>query len=459
MAAAMIAALGILPLATIAQTQIIAPNNKYKVQDDIKLGNQAAAQVERQFPILNDADATAYITRIGLRLVSAIPQRFNQPAFNYRFKIVNARDINAFALPGGPMFVDRGMIEAARNEGEIAGVMAHEISHVALRHATAQATKQSSAGNTLRTIGLILGGAVVGGQAGAQLGQIFAAGFNLKYSREYESQADTLGAQIMANAGYDPHDLANVFKTIQQQEGGRSTPQWLSDHPDPGNRIQSIDREAARLNVSPNPYKITRDFERIQARLRAMPRARSMAEIEKDVKSGNGPSQNPTASGRYSENIQYPSSRIRAYTGMSGVQINVPSNWREFSSGGDVQFAPDGAYGAQGITHGVMLGSYSGQNNDLSNESQDYVNEILQGNSYLRQRGSLSQTSIAGHRGYTARLSGISPITGRTEIVTIYTAQLRNGGLFYIATIVPDDESQNYSYAFRNMINSIRLSD
>src|SRR5439155_17794952 len=96
------------------------------------------------------------------------------PEFDYRFTWVNARDINAFALPGGPMYINRGMIEAAHNEGELAGVMAHELSHVALRHATAQATKQSSFGSQARTLALILGGAALGGQGGAQLGQVFA---------------------------------------------------------------------------------------------------------------------------------------------------------------------------------------------------------------------------------------------------------------------------------------------
>src|SRR5688500_10403956 len=209
------------PVASIAQqTRIKTPKNKYSVQDDIKLGSQAAVEIERQFPILNDGDATDYVERIGQRLVDAIPSEFRQPSFNYRFKLVNARDLNAFALPGGPMYVNRGMIESARNEGELAGVMAHEISHVALRHATAQATKQSSAKNTLGTIGLILGGAILGGQTGAQLGALGAQAWMTKYSRAYETQADALGARIMADAGYDPRDLANMFRTIAGERSG-----------------------------------------------------------------------------------------------------------------------------------------------------------------------------------------------------------------------------------------------
>src|SRR5438034_2036237 len=148
---------GVLPIAVVAQTRIVAPKNKYSVQDDIKLGNQAVAQVERQLPILNDSIATRYVESVGQKLVAAVPAEFQHPEFNYRFKVVNASDINAFALPGGAMYVNRGMIQAAHNEGEMAGVMAHELSHVVLRHATAQATKQSSAKSQLGMIGLILG--------------------------------------------------------------------------------------------------------------------------------------------------------------------------------------------------------------------------------------------------------------------------------------------------------------
>jgi len=459
-AAILAAILFLLPVAGLAQqTQIKAPNNKYKVQDDIKLGNDASREVERQFPILNDSEATYYVADVGRRLVDAIPAEFREPSFDYRFKIVNARDINAFALPGGPMYVNRGMIEAAKNEGEMAGVMAHEISHVALRHATAQATKQGSAKNTLGTIGLILGGAILGGQAGAQAGAIVAAAWQTKYSREYETQSDLLGAQIMADAGYDPRDLANMFQTIAGERSGGGAPEWLSSHPDPGNRFEKINREADYLTIARNPpYKITRGFERIKAKFASMPRAKTMAEIEKDYKAGQG-GQSPTASGRYSSSVPYPSTRVRNYAVMTGVSYNVPSNWRAFSSETDVTFAPEGAYGDQGITHGAMTGIYRGRNGNLSQDSQDYLNEILQGNQYLRQRTNFSRVYVGSRQGLATSLSGTSPVTRRTEIVNIYTTQFRNGDVFYIVTVVPNNESGNYANAFRNMLNSVRFSD
>src|SRR6185503_21062948 len=114
-----------LPLSLVAQTQIKYHSNKFSVQDDVKLGRQAAQEAEQQFPLLNDEQVRGYVERVGERLVAAIPQQFQHQEFDYFFKVVNARDINAFALPGGPMYVNRGMIQAARNEGEMAGVMAH----------------------------------------------------------------------------------------------------------------------------------------------------------------------------------------------------------------------------------------------------------------------------------------------------------------------------------------------
>jgi len=455
--------LGVLPMATLAQqTRIVAPKNKYKLSEDIKLGNQAAREAERQYPVLNDAITTDYVASVGERLVAAIPPQFQHPEFQYRFKVVDASDINAFALPGGPMYVDRGMIQAARNEGEMAGVMAHEISHVALRHATAQATKQGSFGNQLGMIGMILGGAILGGEAGAQAGAIGAQAWMLKYSREYESQADMLGAQIMANAGYDPRDLANVFRTIEQQSGSGG-PQWLSDHPNPGNRYDAINREAQYLRVSSSPIKMTREFERVKSRLAGMPRARSMAELQQqsDRNGGRGTygNQTPTAYGRYSRSVEYPSSRTRTYTGGSWISLRIPDNWQDFATSSQVSFAPDGAYGEQGITHGAMIGIASSGNRDAYQATQDYISSLLQGNSYLRQRGSLNRASLSGLSGYTAQLSGRSDITGQTETVTVYTALMRNGDLFYLATVSPQTESADYDNAFQTMVNSVRLSD
>jgi beta-barrel assembly-enhancing protease len=464
---AMIWAMLMMPLLAFGQTRIATPKNKYKVQEDVKLGQQAAREVEQQMPILNDSETTRYVQDVGRRLVNAIPAQYQHPEFQYTFKVVNARDINAFALPGGPMYVNRGMIEAARNEGEMAGVMAHELSHVALRHGTAQATKMSNPLNQILGIGAVLGGAVLGGQQGAQLGQIFAQGYFTRFSREYETQADILGAQIMAQAGYDPRDLANMFKTIEAQSGGGGSPEFLSDHPSPANRYATIEREAAMLRVS-NPIGRTAQFERIQSRLGGMQRAPSSQEIAQNAQrypngqggQQQGGQQNETMSnGRYSSRVQLPSSQSRVFNG-GGIQLNVPSNWQQISqSQTEIWFAPDGAYGNQGITHGALLGFSQSRSNSLDQGTQDYVEGILQGNNYLQQTSDYSRVNIGGRQGYATVLSGRSPVTNQNETTTVYTTQLRNGNLFYVVTVSPSAQSGNYNNAFRRMLGSLRINE
>jgi hypothetical protein len=455
-ALALIWTLAVLPLA--AQTRVSMPKNKYKVEDDIKLGREASRQVEQQFPLVNDSQTERYVEGVGERLVAAIPPEFRHSSFNYEFDVVNARDINAFALPGGPMYVNRGMIEAARNEGEMAGVMAHEIAHVALRHATAQATKQSSFGNTLGTLGMILGGAILGGQGGAQLGAMGAQIMQTRYSRDYETQADILGAQIMANAGYDPRDLANMFQTIEQQRSGGGAPEWMSTHPNPGNRFQKINQEASRLNVSSNPIKVTRDFSRVQERLRGMPRARTMAEIQRSGGASRDQGQSPISGGNYSRNVPAPSTRTRVYQN-SALSVNVPSNWEDFNTSGQVWLAPSGAYGNEGITHGAMIGAAQTNSANLGVATRDYISQLLQANPYLRQTGAQQRAVVAGRTGIATVLAGRSSLTGRTEVVTVYTAQLRSGGLFFVATVSPQDETYRYNTVFRDLVSSIQLND
>jgi predicted Zn-dependent protease len=192
-----------------AQTKITAPPNKYSPEDDVKLGLQAAEQVRQQMPVMHDDAINGYLEDVGDRLVRAIPPEFQHPEFHYTFTALNLKEINAFALPGGPMFVNRGMMDKARSEGEIAGVMAHELSHVALRHGTAQQSKA-----TPYQVGSIAG-AIVGAIVGGGLGQVISQGTQfglgaafLRFSRVVENEAVLLGTHILARAGYAPRALA-----------------------------------------------------------------------------------------------------------------------------------------------------------------------------------------------------------------------------------------------------------
>ncbi len=212
--------------------------NLFSKDQDVQLGKEAAAQVEKQQEVIDNKELTAYINQVGSKL-TAQPQADKYP---YSFKVVNDKSINAFALPGGPAFVHTGLISAVDNEAQLAGELAHEISHVALRHGTNQASKAN-----LIELPAMLGSTVMG--SGSMLGQLSQIGIGLgansvllKFSRSAESQADLLGAQIAAQAGYDPIEMARFFQKLEA-EGGARGPQFLSDHPNQGNRMKAIEDE------------------------------------------------------------------------------------------------------------------------------------------------------------------------------------------------------------------------
>ena len=453
-------AISVMPFSALAQTQIKLHSNKYSVQDDIKLGRQAAQEAESQFPLLPDETVRGYVENVGRRLVASIPQEFQHPEFQYYFKVVNARDINAFALPGGPMYVNRGMIQAARTEGEMAGVMAHEISHVALRHGTAQASKAqkySILGGIAGIAGTILGGPGVG-----QLAQAPFAVYLLKFSREYETEADILGSQIMARAGYDPRDLANMFQTIERQGGGGGG--FLSDHPSPKDRYARISREAELLRVNNSSYRDSRDFARVQERLRGYGTAPTMAEIQRSgqrypvgEQTGGYPDNPP--SGR----VSYPSNRYQSVSIFNGgVNVSVPSNWRQVNEGNSVWFVPDGAYGqynGQAVyTHGASFGVAQTNSRNLQSATQELVNNFARGNNNLRSNSGYSRTTMSGRTAIFTTLTNVNEATGRPEIVRLITTQLRNGQLFYMVAVAPQNE-RGFESAFDQILRSIRIND
>ncbi len=457
-------AISVMPFTAFAQTQIKYHSNKFSPQDDVKLGRQAAQEAESQFPLLRDEQVRGYVESVGRRLVVSIPSEFQHSEFQYYFKVVNASDINAFALPGGPMYVNRGMIEAARTEGEMAGVMAHEISHVALRHGTAQATKGQKYGVLAGIAGIA--GTIFGGPGVGQLAQAPFAVYLLKFSREYETEADVLGAQIMARAGYDPRDLANMFRTIEQQGGGGGG--FLSDHPSPNDRYARINREAQSLRINASNRGDTRDFARIQERLRGYQRAPSMAEIQRSgqrypVGETTGGSTSNYPNNPPSGRVAYPSSRYESYSIFNGgVQVSVPNNWRQINDNNTVWFVPEGAYGQYNgqavFTHGASFGVAQTNNRNLQSATQELINNLAQGNNNLRSNGGFQRTTMAGRNALWATLSNVNEATGRPETVRVVTTQLRNGQLFYMIAVAPQNE-RNFEGAFSQIMQSVRIND
>jgi beta-barrel assembly-enhancing protease len=442
------------------QSRITAPKNKYSPADDVKLGLQAADEAKKQLPMLNNDRIDSYVEDVGRRLAAAIPAEFQHPEFRFTFDVVNQKEINAFALPGGPMFLNRGMIEASANEAEMAGVMAHEISHVALRHGTAQATK----GEKFQ-IGAVAGqilGAIVGGTAGsviAQGSQFGLGAYFLKYSREYESQADILGAQILARAGYDPRQMANMFKTIEK-EGGRSGPEWLSSHPNPGNRYEAINREASMLRVqgsAPNNAQ----FAQIKSQLTGMSPAYTAEQI---AKGQSGTTHEPIGTSGRTVNVAPPSNQYRSYQPGSFMRLSVPANWQQLGGGNTVTYAPEGAVfeghnGGSAFTHGLEVGVAGQGSGNLQRDTEALIQSFAQTNPQLRRATGYSRVNIDGRNGLSTTLRNVSDVTGTTEVVNITTTQLRDGSLLFLIGVAPETEAQTYLTTFGRVRQSVDLAD
>lgn len=228
-------ALMLAPLAAFAQNY--KPGfNIFSPQQDYEIGRQSALSANRQLRTSTDAR----VTRIGKRLAARAPGT----RFPYEFRVVEDGSINAFALPGGFIYINCGALQAARSEDEVAAVLAHEIAHVSLRHGTNQASKAYIAQAGLGLVGSLLGGRTNSG-LGQVMGTIGGFGLNtlfLKYGRTAEQQADSLGMQMMRRAGYNPRGMIAFLQTIQRHSGGRSV-EFLSSHPNPSNRIARLERQ------------------------------------------------------------------------------------------------------------------------------------------------------------------------------------------------------------------------
>jgi beta-barrel assembly-enhancing protease len=448
-------------LTPVAQTRIQPHANGFKPEQDVELGQQAAEEVRQQFPLLKDEEVHSYVERLGDQLVENIPQELRQPAFRYTFEVVNLKEINAFALPGGPMFLNRGMLDAARTDGEVAGVMAHELSHVILRHGTAQATK----GQKFQ-IGAVAGqvlGAIVGGRTGsviAQGSQFGLGAYFLKFSREYEREADLMGAQIMARAGYDPRQMANMFQTIQKQ-GGSKGPEWLSDHPDPGNRYEAINREAEALNV-PRSSAPPGRIDSVHARLSKLQPAISSEQAARQAQARQRESQ---GGARPRDGvIEAPSADWRTYQPGDFLRISVPANWRQIGSGNTVTYAPAGGYvqtadGHSAFTHGLEVGVTQGNGGSLQQSTEQLLQSFARTNPELRRQGGYSRTNIGGRAGLTTTLSNVSEVTGETEAVNLSTVQLQDGSVLFMIGVAPQDQAPVYLDTFGRVRRSVQFAN
>jgi predicted Zn-dependent protease len=239
--------------------------NFYSIEKEIALGKQLAQEVERQAKIINDPVIAEYVNRVGQNLV-----RNSDAKVPFTIKVIDSEDVNAFALPGGFFFVNSGLILKAENEAELAGVMSHEIAHVAARHGTRQATRGEIA--NLASIPLIF----MGGWAGYGIRQaasvLVPVGF-LKFSRGFESEADMLGLQYMYKSGYDPAAFVDFFEKIETLEKRKpgTMAKVFSTHPMTDDRIKAAQKNIEEMLVAKPEYVVTTsEFNDVKTRLLAM---------------------------------------------------------------------------------------------------------------------------------------------------------------------------------------------
>ena len=449
--------------AVAAQTAVKLPKNKYTPQQDVELGREAAAEVRKQYPIIEDERIANYLTALGDRLVEAAPADLKQPVYEYSFTPVNLKEINAFALPGGPMFVHRGMFDAASAEGEVVGVMAHELSHVLLRHGTANASKAQNPWLQLGQIAGALGGAVVGGTAGSAIAQGSQLGLGsvlLRYSRDFEKQADLLGAQIMARAGYDPRSLARMFETIEREstESGGSGPQWMSSHPNPGNRSLYITREAELLTIaSPADDK---NFEPIKAAFAALAPAKSMSDLAKGGGESGGEAEQSV--GTPGQPVPAPSTQFQKISGGKVFEADVPSNWTSLPSKTSVKVVPQNGYGQMNgqtvFSHGIEFGIVKAGTRDLREATNTWLKAVAENNPELRLAGEQQSMKMSQRSALATPLVNPSPLGGQ-EHIGLYTTFLVDGTLFYYLTIVPEKDAGAFQETFQRVGQSIRLTE
>ena len=479
MIAALLCALLAAPQLLYARFQPTSGSDMFTLDQEIQAGQQAAAQTNKQYPVLADSSPiTQYVQQLGRKLVQFAPGEH----WPYQFHVINEKDINAFALPGGPLYVNLGTIQAADNEAQLAGVMAHEISHIVQRHSTRAATKQYKAQLGLGILGALIGGSAVGQLAGA--GISFAAGsYMLKNSRQSEREADLLGTDIMYDAGYDPIQLPRFFQKIEAQSN--QGPQFLSDHPDPGNRIEYVQREIDTLPPKSKLIDDTPRFDEIH-HMAMQIRAMTVQQIAEQDKQGGfnpsgvnvGPSGSEGGDSRESHGGRHESENPPE-TGGSGndfrqldhgvFSIGYPSDWHVYGdSQSAVTIAPaEGVQrdsnGQRSVAIGVIIDRYEPeQGTNLDQGMHGLISSLRQSNPDLREIGNDEAIRVNGVNARSSDLIGASPMrdsSGKplSERDWVVSFQRQDGTLLYVVFIAPQNQFDQLRPTFEQMLRALKL--
>lgn len=466
----------------LATPQLPDPGNTgVSKEQQEQIGLQAVAEVYKQMPVLPDSSPeTRYIQQLGNKLKSVIPAQESWP---YEFHLISQKEINAFAVPGGPIFVNLGTITAADNEAQLAGVISHEMAHIYMQHSIKQMKKQQVQQGIAGLIGAVLG---QGNGIASTLGRLGLGIGNgllsLRYSRSDEAQADEVGAVILYKAGYDPVEMAQFFQKLQQQ-GGSNGPNFLSDHPDPGNRVASIQQEISRwppVRTKSNTGLFTQVRQRAQGL-----RAYTAQEIAQGAQTNKWAEQNrqngvvapnagaaggvaqPVAAGSGDlANVSFsqvkPSGTFRPLqTGL--VNLSYPSNWQVMPDANQqgITIAPSAGAAQGAVAYGVVIHSAPNQGGSLDQQTQALAAGLVQANQGLGATSGMERIQINGKEGRSIQLSGDSPVrqNGRSlrEHDWLVAVPQGQGGLLYFIFIAPEPTFAQLRPTFQRMLDTAQI--
>ena len=432
--------------------------NSFTPDREIAEGKKASAQVYKTMPLLPDSSpVTQYVQHLGAKLVQYAPG-YKWP---YEFHVVNQADINAFALPGGPIFVNLGTIQAAETEAQLAGVMAHEISHVVMRHATCNITKQQSQAPWW-ALGQLAAGILVPGAGGALAAQGVgaAAGMTfLKMGRDAEKQADLMGTDIAYDAGYDPRGMVQFFEIIQGKYGAGGS-QFLSDHPNPGNRSEYVNAEIATLPPREHWVKTTPEFQKIKKLVSGM-----HAYSAKEVASGAWKGRSANAPLMSAQPVDFqPSGRWTVLDG-SEFSVQYPENWEaseEAGSGatiapanGVVATASDG----NTVIYGVIIDDFQPQQGaDLATATRQLIASIQQGNGGLKAVTGVDDVRVNQRDGKSVEFQNQGASAGGgTEHDWLVTVSRDDGSLSYLVFVAPQKDFEAMRPTFEQVLRTFKV--
>ena len=443
----------------------------YSPEQDVQVGQQAAAQVYKTMPVLPENDPlTKYLQKIGNDLAShANANPINGLKWPFTFHVIAQKDVNAFALPGGSMFVNVGTILSADNEAQLAGVMAHEMSHVRLRHGTVNASK----GGMLEALGQIAGGVLGNGAAGslARLGtQIGVGSVLLKFSRDYEKEADLLGTDLMYDTGYNPQAMADFFKKLEATGGARG-PQFLSDHPNPGNRSAYVAAEVKTLPSKGGYRGNSTDWASVKSRAAGTKTytGQQIAQGQFTPTGVTGPGSNgggvqpvSASTGSSAAGGLAPSGNYQIFE-HNAYRIKYPDNWTvNGKADSNVTIAPQGGIVDNGVAYGVILDGFKPQSSDLDSATRELLQNMQQGNPGMKQVGNSEEITVNGVHARSIDLVNTSPIKDSggqplKERDWVVALPLKNGDVLYSVFISTDRDYSKLQPGFENMLRSLKL--